>query len=375
MRRVVSAREQVELLSPWLGLRVAARPSLRLPDPRGRWLDAAGLTQKLFRRNQYSWIDSLTPLELALGALWYPVGHEWGEHMADRFGVLPYKVHAVVSATSPQRRWITKNLERSSNLGDAHLLLSSPPGSVPRLGGKSGHRNLEKANAVLAASDDRDSVAAAFLGMLPDGRPKRISDARKTWAFLTTLDDPETGGAGNYREQPVVNDSWAGRASLWSREQWERAKELHSRTNLPMEYFLKYPGKGTGEGLDAPVKKNDQDEDGNWFTVGYFPPSPSDVAARVIDKGGAYERMSNATRAAAHRAGLAFAHEGQAGIWAAISGNQNALNDPRHELDLHSIDHPEELYNEMWSRRASGLVAPQNPGGLVLPGHYDDGRG
>ena len=31
----------------------------------------------------------------------------------------------------------------------------------------------------------------------------------------------------------------------------------------------------------------------------------------------------------------------------------------------------------MWARRASGLVAPQNPGGLILPDHYhrdDDER-
>lgn len=364
MRRVLTAREQAEMLSPWHEPRVAARPYLRLPSVRGDLLDKMGLTQELFRRNQYSWIDSLTPEELRLGALWYPVGHEWVEHMAARHGIMPLKAHAVVSATSPQRRWITKNLGGSSNLGDAHLLLSSHPGAVTYIGGKNGKRNLDKANAVLAASDDPDAVLAAFLGYDKKGRPKRIADVAKTWAFMHTLHDPEVGGAGNYMAQPVVNDSWAGRSGLWSRGQWERAKQRASRSNGDMREYLDYPNKGTGVGFDAPKPEKVYNPDtDSWEATGLMvPPSLSEVAARVLGKGGGYERMSNATRAAAKRAGLPFAHEAQAAIWAAISGNTNPISDPRHELDLHSIDHPEELYNEMWSRRASGLVVPSGVG-------------
>lgn len=368
MRRVITAREQVEMLDPWV--RKAARPGLRLPKVRGDWLDRAGLTQDFFRRNQYSWIDSLTPEEIALGSLWYPVGHEWGEHMGGRHGMLPYKVHAVVAATSPQRRWISKNLGRNSNLGDAHSLISSPPGSVTRLDGISGSSNLRKAIRVLAAPDDRDAVLAAFLGHDKHGRPNSIKGAEKTHAFLTTLDDPTHGGPGNYMSHLVVNDSWNGRAGLFSREQWDRAKLMSSRTNRPMRDFLKWPGKGTGKGLDKPTdNKKFNPATGRW-ELQDGPPSLSEIAARVIGKGGAYGRLSNATRAAAARHGLDYAHEAQAAIWAAISGNENRFGTPAPGVDLHSMGHPEELWNEMWARRSSGLIAPRDPGGLVPPGHH-----
>jgi len=380
MRRIVTAREQHEMLAPWRAPRVAARPGLRLPPVRGKWLDEVGFTQDFFRRNQNSWIDSLTPREIAEASLWYPVGHEWGEHMAARHGVFPLKVHAVNAATSSQRRWISKNLGRSSNLGDTHLLLTSPPGSVEHLGGKSGASNLVKAHRVLAAPDDRDSVLAEFIGYDKHGKPKRVADTRKTYNFTTLLDDPETGGAFNYLAHPVVNDSWAGRSGLWSRGAYERARERSSRSNGPIAIYLRYPGKeigeveGTGEGLDKPNPETAYDpETKTWYKTGRMvPPSASEVAARVIVKGGAYDRLSNATRAAAARHGLPFAHEAQAAIWAAISGNKNPSGVPRPDVDLDSIEHPEELYNEMWARRASGLVAPQNPGGLILPDHYHD---
>jgi hypothetical protein len=371
MRRITTAREQHEMLSPW---REAARPGLRLPEVRGKTLDGFGFTQDHFRRNAYSWIDSLTPEELALGGLWYPVGHEWGEHIARRHGAFPLKVHAVNAATSTQRRWISKNLGRSSNLGDTYLLITSPLGSVTELGGKSAKSNLAKANRILAAPDDRDSVTAAFIGHDRDGRPKRIADSEKTHSFMTLLDDPETGGPGNYMAQPVVNDSWAGRAGIVSREQYERAKERASRTDRPIVDFIKYPGKGTGKGLDRFKPETAYDpETRQWYKTGeMLPPSFSEVAARVIGYGGGYTRMSNAVRAAAHRHGLDYAHQAQAGIWAAISGNKNPLVAPRPDVDLDSIEHPEELYNEMWARRASGLVAPRDPGGLTLPDHYGD---
>ena len=372
MRRIVSAREQVELLSPW---REARRPSIRLPEVRGDFLDRVGLTQDFFRNNQYSWIDSLSPREIAEARLWYPVGHGWGEEMARRTDSFPLKAHAVISATSSQRRWISKNLGRSSNLGDTHLLLTSPLGSVERLGGKSAKSNLVKAHRILAAPDDRDSVIAAFLGYDSKGRPKRVRDAEKTYNFMTLLDHPQTGGAGNYMLHPVVNDSWAGRSGLFSREQWERAKLMSSRTNRPVRDFLKWPSKGTGEGLDAPKPEKAYDpETDEWYKTGEMvPPSLSEIAARVLKYGGAYERLSNATRAAAARHGLDYAYEAQTGIWTAISGNENPVGPPNPNVDLNSIDHPEELWNEMWKRSNSGLVIPghhdpDSPnGGLIVP--------
>ena len=363
MRRIVTAREQHEMLSPW---RQAARPSIRLPHVKADYLDSIGLTQDKFRRNAYSWIDSLSDHELAESGLWYPVAHDWNEEMARRHNVFPFKVHAVNAATSPQRRWISKNMGRSSNLGDTHLLISSPFGTVDRIGGKSGRGNLEKANRILAAPDDRDAVLAAFLGN------RSLRDVLKTHAFMTTMDDPETGGPGNYRAHPVVVDSWQGRAGLFSREQWERAEQLSSRTNRPIEDFLKYPGKGTGEGLGKQVREKLENPDtGKWeYTGELVDPSLSEVAARVLKKGGGYNRIANSVRAAAARRGLDYTHAAQAGMWRAISGNENPDGPPHPDVDLDSIDHPEELYNELWARRASGLVAPRDLGGLVLPNHY-----
>lgn len=358
MRRILTAREQVEMLSPWRQ-QTAARPGLRLPDVRGKWLDAAGLTQERFRHNYYSWIDSLTPEELATGGLWYPVGHDWGEHVARRTGLHPLKIHSLVSATSPRRRWISQNLGSESNLGDAYKIASLPPGAVTELGGLSGKSNLEKASRIRVAADDPDSVTAAFLGYFPDGRPKQPKHSPKTWDFVTTLHDPEHGGAFNYMAQPAVADVWAGASMLFSREQWERAKELKRRNGGLMRDYLKYPGKGTELGLDKPILDK---ETGVWK-----PPPISEVVARVISHGGAYDRMRNAMRAGAARHGLPFTHIGQASVWGAISGNPTPTGEPRPDIDIDSIEHPEELYNELWARRASGLITPRNPGGLVVP--------
>lgn len=351
MPRFLRAREQVELLAAW-----GPRKYIRLPDVRGDALDAMGFTQKKFQHNYYSWIDPIPDRDLEMAGLWYPVGNDWGEHQARVHGVHPLKAHAVVAATSPKRLWVSQNLGRKSNLGDAHLILSHPdPQSIPRLGGQSGSSNLLKAKRVMAAPDDPDAIKQAFLGWDKFGRPNRPNKSPKTWDFLTTLNDPESGGAYNYMAQPGVADSWAGQSMLWSREEYEKAR----RTGNP----LWYPGIGTGEGLDKPKPEKKQNpETGEWELTGrLIPPGPSDVAGKVLRLGGAYARMRNAMRAGAARRQLPFTHMGQAAVWTDISGNPLPQGQPNWDLDLDSIEHPEELNNELWARRASGLIAPTDP--------------
>jgi hypothetical protein len=59
---------------------------------------------------------------------------------------------------------------------------------------------------------------------------------------------------------------------------------------------------------------------------------------------------------------MPYSHEAQATIWRLISGNENPAGQPSPDLDLHSIDHPEHLYHEMWARHGNGLYLPQDPG-------------
>jgi hypothetical protein len=361
MRRITTAREQHEMLAPW---RQAARPGIRLPRTKADYLDSIGLTQDKLKHNYYSWLDSLTPEQIATGGLWYPVGHDWGEHVGRRTGLHPLKVHSLVSATSPRRLWISQNLGRQSNLGDAYLIATNPPGAVPKLGGLSGKSNLDKANRIRAAAEDPDSIMEAFLGHFPaTGKPKRPRDTPKTHDFVTTLHDPETGGAFNYMAQPAVGDVWATLSCLFSRDQWDRADTLRRRNGGLIVDYLKYPGKGEDEGLGKFVLNK---KTGEWEE-----PPLSEVAARVVDRGGGYDRVRNAMRAGAARHQLPFAHIGQAAVWGEISKNPTPTGQPNPDVDLDSIEHPEELYHELWARRASGLVAPRDPGGLILPNHYD----
>jgi hypothetical protein len=361
MRRIVTARQQVEMLQPWL--RVADRPPAgrrirRLPDVRADKLDELGYTQRKFNHNMLTWLDAATDEDKRQGALWYPVGHHWGRHMADRAGVHPDKVYGVMSKTSPQRKWISTALNGNSNLGDTHRIIfgAGQPELIGRLGGKSGGDNLRQALRVMGAPDHPDAIRDAFLGMDSRGRVRRPRDIAKTYDFFTALRDPESGGAYNYMDQPAVIDSWAGRSGLWTRDRWIDA---HSG-GRPLDY----PGRGTGKGLDTPVKVKEVNPDtGRWeFTGRLKRPGATDIAARVIGYGGGYDRLRNAVRNAASVHDMPYSHEAQATIWRLISGNENPAGQPSPDLDLHSIDHPEHLYHEMWARHGNGLYLPQDPG-------------
>jgi hypothetical protein len=361
MRRIVTARQQVEMLQPWL--RVADRPPAgrrirRLPDVRADKLDELGYTQRKFNHNMLTWLDAATDEDKRQGALWYPVGHHWGQHMADRAGVHPDKVYGVMSKTSPQRKWISTALNGNSNLGDTHRIIfgAGQPELIGRLGGKSGGDNLRQALRVMGAPDHPDAIRDAFLGMDSRGRVRRPRDIAKTYDFFTALRDPESGGAYNYMDQPAVIDSWAGRSGLWTRDRW---MDAHSG-GRPLDY----PGRGTGKGLDTPVKVKEVNPDtGQWeFTGRLKRPGATDIAARVIGYGGGYDRLRNAVRNAASVHDMPYSHEAQATIWRLISGNENPAGQPNPDLDLHSIDHPEHLYHEMWARHGNGLYLPQDPG-------------
>src|SRR5215470_13572164 len=97
--RITTAREQFEMLAPWL--HIAAR--LRLPDVRANTLDSMGFSQRKLNNNFMSWMNQLSDQDKAEGGLWYPTGNDWGHHMADLHGVHPDKVFGTMSKMSPQR--------------------------------------------------------------------------------------------------------------------------------------------------------------------------------------------------------------------------------------------------------------------------------
>ena len=357
MRRIVTAREQFEMCSPWSPqAHLAAR--LRLPEVQSKGLDALGITQRKLNGNFMSWMDELSDRDKDEGGLWYPTGNDWGHHASDQTNVHPDKVFGVMSKTSPQRAWY-------DNLADTHNIASNHrdnPEGILKPGGISGTDNLKQSLRVMSASDDPDDIHAAFLGTKNVKRrgqtvaiPRSPGDLPKTYDFYSTLRDPETGGAGNYLAQPGVVDSWMSRTMLWSKKRWDDAKQ----GGKP----LTWPGKGSGEGLDKPLPTKKQNpETGNYEVVGMRAPNARDVAARVTGIAGGYDRMRNAMRNGAATHDLPFTHGAQAAVWKSISGNKNPSGVPNHDVDIDSIDHPGDRWDEMWNRRASGLLTPASHG-------------
>lgn len=338
MRRVVSAREQVEMLSPW-SREAAGR--LRLPQVKANTLDDMGITQRKLNGNFLSWLSEADDRRKEEGLLWYPVGHDWGAHISDRHDEHTDKVYGVMSKTSPQRDWI-------NNIGDSHNIVSNfrmNPSGIITPGGISGSDNLRQSMRIMSAADDPDAIHEAFMG------GKRPRDIPKTLDFYRTLRNPEEGGAFNYMDQPGVVDSWMGRTMLWTKNRWEDANS----GGRP----LTWPGKGTGKGLDkhVVVKKKDP-ESGLYRPVGTRPPNARDVALRAIKYGGGYDRMRNAMRNGAAVVGMPYTHGAQAAVWNMIGGTPNPEHVAHPDVDLHDIDHPTDLYNELWARHASGLHVP-----------------
>jgi hypothetical protein len=323
-------------------------------------LDSMGITQRKLNGNYLSWLSDVSPEKTAEAGLWYPVGHEWGDHISQAHGVHPDKVYGVMSKTSPQRKWF-------DNLADTHNIVSNyhhSPAGILTPGGISGTDNLKQALRVMAAPDDEDAIMAAFMG---GKRPREIP---KTLDFRHTLRDPEMGGEYNYMQQPGVVDSWMGRTMLWSKNRFQDAMS----GGRP----LTWPGKGTGKGLDktTPVKKKNP-HTGKWEVVGERPPNARDVALRALGLGGGYDRMRNAMRNGAAAVGLPYTHIGQAAVWNDIGGTPNPEHEARPDLDLHSIQDPTELYKEMWARNASGLHVPVSSGLVMarVASHGEDPHG
>lgn len=358
--RITTARQQIELLSPWCSpvhlITVAGR--LRLPDVPSKGLDALGITQRKLNGNFMSWMDQLSDQDKQEGSMWYPAGNDWGHHAAELHNVHPDKAFGVMSKTSPQRAWYD-NLADTENIVGNHRY---SPHEIVKPGGISGSDNLRQSMRVMDAPDDPEAIHAAFLGTKNIKRkgqsvaiPRTPGDLPKTYDFMRTLRDPEEGGAGNYLAQPGVADSWMSRSMLWSKDKWDDAQN----GGKP----LTWPGQGTGEGLDKhlPVKKPNP-ATGKWEVVGSKPPSARDVAARVTGMGGGYDRMRNAMRNGAAAHDMPFTHGAQAAVWKSISGNQNPSGVPNHDVDPFYIEHPGERWDEMWNRRASGLHVPANHG-------------
>lgn len=348
--RITTAREQVEMLSPWT--LTAAPRRTRFEQIPSKGLDALGITQRKLNGNFNSWMDTLSDQDKEEGGLWYPTGNDWGQHKAAEHDRHPDKIFGAMSKLSPQRKWYD-NLDDADNIAANH---GHNPGGILKPAGISGGDNLKQASRVFDAEDHPDAIEAAFLG------GKKISDIPKTYDFKTNLADPERGGAHNYAAQPGTVDSWMGRSMLWSKKAWD---EHHAGGKQ-----LSWPGKGTGQGLDkgSPIKKVDP-ATGKWQVVGVKPANARDVAARITKMSGGYGRMRQAMQQGAARHEMPFTHGAQAAVWKQISKNKNP-NDPEFEHD--KVGPAGTLWNQKWNQRASGLVAPEQgagPGGLHIPAY------
>lgn len=352
MPRFLTAREQYEMLIPWLEERTAA-PRSRFPQIPSKGLDALGFSQRKLNNNFMGWMDRLSDRDKEEGGLWYPTGNDWGHHVADLHGRHPDKVFGAMSKYSPQRDWYN-NLEDAHNLAQYH-----GTGTPFHVGGISATDNHRQASRVFDAEDDPDAINAAFLGTKNVRRggqvvavPRTPGDLPKTHDFYTALRDPETGGAFNHAHQPAVADSWMSRSMMWSPEDWDEA--------MAGGKPLSWPGKGTGEGLDKHLVDKKKDKaTGKYVVVGTKPPTARDVAARVVGLSGGYDRMRQAMQRGAAAHDMPFAHGAQAAVWKQISKNKNPneADFPHHKMGPNG-----QLWNQMWNQRASGLITPENPG-------------
>lgn len=73
--RITTAREQVEMLSPWT--LTAAPRRTRFEQIPSKGLDALGITQRKLNGNFNSWMDTLSDQDKEEGGLWYPTGNDW----------------------------------------------------------------------------------------------------------------------------------------------------------------------------------------------------------------------------------------------------------------------------------------------------------
>lgn len=329
MRRVVSAREQVELLSPWKHR--AAAPSLivprRLSGPLvipSPSLDKHGWSQDRLNANALSHWDNADELTRHEAGFWYPVAHQWSDHITGHLGMHPHKGYGIIAASSPLRRW-------DGNLQDAHNFFTHYPHSpenVRKPPGPAGGQNLARMQQVFHAADDPAAIRAALSSNKAGTIAPKISN------FHDNMEDP-------HAPDPVTIDSWMPRGILWGHDEepW-----------IPDE-------------LNIPNAK------GNL-------PTPRDIGLKALGWTGGYDRMAEAIRHVARERGLEIANIPQAGIWSKLGGTPSPDDSmPDHpDGPLSYINDPSALYHYTWAQHSR-----QHPSGLYVPGslrtaapHYVD---
>lgn len=99
MKRIVTAREQHEMLSPWL---IEA-------GPKAPALDNDWMVQNILDHYNHS-----TDEHKAAGAQWYPSAREFIKNIADKTNRDPNRAAAIMAAMSPQEEW-ERNIQNGTN--------------------------------------------------------------------------------------------------------------------------------------------------------------------------------------------------------------------------------------------------------------------
>jgi len=271
--RIVTAREQFEMLAPWL----------RIAAPRQTSLDKYGFTQDVLNRNALSHWDALPDHMKAQAADWYPQAHQMAHGFARDFGHHPNHAMGVFAALSPLRRW-------DGNLQDAHNFLQHVHGDQSQIKnppGPASRQNIARAHRVMATdpSDHANILAALSSSNDPDSAKK----IRNFYGNISNPDDPN----------PVTIDSWMPRGVLWGHGQPQ---------TIPGDLAHKM----------VPIKK--KQDDGSHVVVGERPFNARDLGIKAVGWAGGYDRMADAVRHVAQQRGLPQAHVAQAGIWNGLAG-------------------------------------------------------
>lgn len=154
--RILTAREQLEMLRPWL---IEAGPRTPPPD-----------FDQLVRNVLDHW-DSTTDQQRKQGAEWYPAAREWLKNLSDRTNGDYRRSAGVIAALSPMLDWET-NLAQG-----AHFLMNYDPSTYKpqnvdpglEVGGVSGTSNIDRARRVYHANPE-DIEKELYSG----GKPKKV---------------------------------------------------------------------------------------------------------------------------------------------------------------------------------------------------------
>lgn len=289
-------------------------------------LDKHGFSQDRLNHNALTHWDAANPQDQEDAEFWYPVAHNWADHMTDHMGIHPHKGYGLVAAGSPERRW-------DGNLQDTHNFMThypTAPENVRKFPGKTGKENLARMMRVYHAPDDPAAIRNAL------SKSGDYKGAPKLFNFHDNMLDP-------YDPNPSTIDSWMPRGILWAHDEepW-------------------WP-----EELNKPINKPFYNKDAQQWERRPGFPTARDIGRKLLGWTGGYDRMAEAMRHVARERDLGIANVAQAGIWSKLGGTPSPDGDSIASHPggpLTHINDPDALYRYAWND-----YAQNRPGGLHLP--------